>query len=127
MARSPVIAIIEDDNFVREAMDALLSSCGYRTEQYESAEDFIECVALSEAACLVSDVQLVSLSGIEMGRHLYEIGYTVPIIFVTGANDEVLRKQAKELGCIGYFAKPVAPKVLLDSIVDAVGRPATCH
>ena len=126
MACCPVIAIVEDDNFVREATNALLSSYGYRTEQYESAEDFIECLALSEAACLVSDVHLEGLSGIEMGRHLCEIGYTVPIIFVTGAHDEALRRQAKELGCIGYFAKPVAPKLLLDSIVDAVGRPNSC-
>ena len=77
----------------------------------------------SEAACLVVDVHLGDLTGIELGRHLASLGYTFPMIFVTGADDQSLQKQAMEFGCIAYLRKPIVSDRLLDAIAEAVGQP----
>jgi FixJ family two-component response regulator len=122
--RAPsVVAVIDDDSAVRTAIVALIASKGYLVEVYASAEEFIANVARSEAACLVIDVQLADLSGIELGRHLASLGYTFPMIFVTGADDHTLQKQAMALGCIAYLRKPVASDQLLGAIAEAVGQP----
>ena len=122
--RAPaVVAIIDDEPTVRGALAALVASKGYRTEVYASAEDFITHVTQSEATCLVVDVHLGDLTGIELGRHLASLGYTFPMIFVTGAHDRSLQKQAMAFGCIAYLHKPIASDLLLDAIAEAVGDP----
>ena len=123
MCALSVVAVIDDEDTVREAIAALVASKGYRTEVYASAEEFITHVARSEAACLVVDVHLGDLTGIELGRHLDSLGYTFPMIFVTGADDHSLQKQAMVLGCIAYLRKPVASDQLLGAIAEAVGQP----
>ena len=117
-----VVAVIDDEPTVRGAIAALVASRGYRTEDYASAEEFITHVTQSEAACLVVDVHLGDLTGIELGRHLASLGYMFPMIFVTGAADHSLQKQAMALGCIAYLHKPVASDRLLDAIEEAVGQ-----
>ena len=124
--RAPsVVAVIDDDSAVRTAIAALVASKGYLVEVYASAEEFIANVARSEAACLVVDVQLGDLSGIELGRHLASLGYTFPMIFVTGADDHCLQTQAMALGCIAYLRKPIVSDRLLGAIAEAVGQPKT--
>ena len=108
---------------MRGAIAALVASKGYRTEVYASAEEFITRVTQSEAACLVVDVHLGDLTGIELGHHLASLGYTFPMIFVTGADDHSLEKQAMALGCTAYLRKPVVPDRLLGAIAEAVGQP----
>jgi FixJ family two-component response regulator len=122
MMGPPVIAVIDDDPSVRAATVALLRSNGYRTEAYQSAEGFIADVDRSEAACLVVDVLLEDISGIELGHYLASLGYTFPIVFVTGSNDQGFQKQAMELGCVAYLLKPVAAEQLLDAVVQGVGQ-----
>lgn len=122
MRGSSVVAVIDDDPVVRAAIEALLTCKGYRTESYASAEDFIIDVDRSEAACLVVDVNLGDISGIELGHHLQSLGYTFPMVFVTGEDDRILQKQAMELGCIAYLLKPVAPEQLLDALVEGIGQ-----
>jgi len=122
--RAPsVVAVIDDDSAVRTAIAALVASKGYQVEVYASAEEFIAHVARSEAACLVADVHLGGLTGIELGHHLASLGYTFPMIFVTGADDHSLEKQAMALGCIAYLRKPVVSDQLLGAIAEAVGQP----
>ena len=123
MRAHSVVAVIDDEPTVRGAIAALVASKGYRTEVYGSAEEFITRVTESEAACLVVDVQLGDLTGIELGHHLASLGYTFPMIFVTGADDHSLQKQAMVLGCIAYLRKPVASDQLLGAIAEAVGQP----
>jgi FixJ family two-component response regulator len=118
-----VVAIIDDEPTVRAAIAVLVASKGYRTEVYASAEEFITHVTQSEAACLVVDVHLGDRTGIELGRHLVSLGYTFPMIFVTGAHDQSLQQQAMALGCIAYLYKPFAPDRLLDAIAKSVGHP----
>jgi FixJ family two-component response regulator len=101
----------------------LIASHGYRTEVYASAEQFIDQVWHSEASGLLIDIQLTGMSGVECARVLTSLGFSLPIIFMTGGDDPMLRRQATELGCVAYLRKPLCPGLLMDAIADAVGRP----
>ena len=121
MRPPPAIAVIDDDPVIREAIAALLSAKGYRTEAYESAESFILDVDRSEAACLIVDVHLGDISGIELGYHLDSLGYAFPIVFITGSDDRSFQEQAAELGCIAYLLKPISAEQLLEAVVHGAG------
>jgi FixJ family two-component response regulator len=113
------IAIIDDDLGIRDALKRLLSSYGYRTELYASAENFINAVLLTEASCLVVDVQLGDISGVELGRHLVATGLDLPIIFITASRDETIRRQALEFGCFAFLYKPFSEEQLIEAITRA--------
>lgn len=116
-----VIAIIDDDPGMRQALQNLLCASGYRTEIYASAEEFIRAAITTEASCLVVDIQLGDISGVELGRHLAEIGFTFPIIFMTGSLEETHRRQAMDLGCVAYLNKPFPADRLTEAITMAIG------
>ena len=116
-----VIAIIDDDPGIRDALEHMLSAFGYRTEIYASAEEFIRAAITTEASCLVVDIQLGDLSGIELGRHLAATGFAFPIIFITGSLEETHRRQAMDFGCIAYLTKPFPAKQLIEAITKATG------
>jgi FixJ family two-component response regulator len=120
--RKSAVAIIEDDQGVRDALETLLSGYGYQLELYESAESFLEQVEHSVASCLLIDVHLGDLSGVELARQLMASGHSFPTIFMTGACDDFLRRQAFELGCIAFLQKPMREEQLIESIVEAIGR-----
>jgi FixJ family two-component response regulator len=124
MRGSPVVAIIDDDGCVRQAAARLIASEGYRTEVYTSAEDFIDQVMESEASCLLSDVHMKELSGVELARHLSTLGLVLPVILMTSSDNQTLRKEAMELGCIAYLRKPLCQRLLLEAITEAVGPPS---
>jgi CheY-like chemotaxis protein len=90
MAASAVIAVIDDDDAIRCSVARLIASRGYRTEAYASAEEFIAKIPRSEATCLVVDVQLEDLSGVELIRHLFSLHVLLPVIFMTGIDDELI-------------------------------------
>jgi FixJ family two-component response regulator len=113
-----IVAIVDDDPEVRNGLEQLFSSLGYRTELYASAEAFITATSETEASCLVVDVHLGDISGIELGRHLLVSGFAFPTIFMTGSRDETLRKQAMDLGAVAYFHKPFP----IDSLIEAVKK-----
>ncbi len=121
MATGKVVAVIDDDETILQAMEGFLSSLGFQTELYGSAEAFISAATRSEAACLVVDMQLGDLTGIELARHLSAMGFTYPIIFMTGSDDRLFRKQAIEFGCVAYLNKPAAPDQLRAAIAEAIG------
>jgi FixJ family two-component response regulator len=115
-----VIAIVDDDPFFGEMLETLTVALGYRTELYESAEEFLEGAHFSKAKCLLVDIQLGDISGIEMVRHLMSCGIHRPIIFMTGSIDRSLRDQATELGCVAYLQKPFAASLLSNAITEAL-------
>ncbi len=119
--REAVIAIIDDDPFFGETLEVLTAALGYRTELYESAEEFIDAANFSKAECLLVDIQLGDLSGIEMIRHLAARGIRRPTIFMTGSHDTTLRSQAMDLGCIEFLQKPFAASLLNAAIAKAIG------
>jgi FixJ family two-component response regulator len=124
MARQrDIIAVIDDDLGMRDALESMLAGFGYCTELYASAEEFIRAAITTEASCLVVDVQLGDISGVELSRHLASIGLNFPVIFITGSLDETLRRQAIDLGGIAYLHKPFPADQLIDAITKAIGPP----
>ena len=114
-----VIAIIDDDGGVREAVQHMLAARGFGTELYASAEEFITAAAISEAVCLVLDIQLGDISGVELARHLCATGFKFPIIFMTGSQSEALRRQAMAVGCVAFLNKPFREAELFHAIMKA--------
>jgi FixJ family two-component response regulator len=117
-----VVAIVDDDPGMRQSLEIMLRAFGYCTETYASAEEFIRAATTTEAACLVVDIQLGDISGIELGRHLSAAGFEFPIIFITASWDEGHRRQGLAFGCVAYLNKPFPAERLLDAIKMAIGR-----
>ncbi len=106
---------------MRKVISSTLSTFGYSTYTYDSAEAFLRTAAASKADCLVVDIQLGDITGIELARQLTELGFTFPIIFMTARDDETVRSQAAQLGCINFLRKPFSADRLIQAIVKAVG------
>jgi FixJ family two-component response regulator len=107
MAKPTLISVVEDDQPFRESMKKLMTALGYTVEAFPSAADFLASPLLAETACLVSDVHMPGMTGIELHRHLLAAGRRIPTILVTAYPDEVTRKRAFKDGVICYVAKPV--------------------
>ena len=116
-----IVAVVDDDPEMRAAMATLLSSYGYRAETFDSAETFLTCASTSNATCLVVDIQLGDISGVELAHQLTADGYTYPVIFMTGLDDDVVRRQAAAAGGIAFLRKPFPAKLLFDAMEKAVG------
>lgn len=116
-----VIAIVDDDPGMLDALELMLSALGFQTELYGSAEEFIGALATTEAVCLLVDIQLGDITGIELARYLSTLDRGFPIIFMTGLHDEMIQKQAMEVGCAAYLHKPFPADQLLESIMSATG------
>jgi FixJ family two-component response regulator len=122
--RKELVAIVDDDPGIRKAMASLLSVFGYVTCTFDSAKAFLSVAATSQARCLVIDVQLGDISGVELARELADAGFTFPIIFMTALDDGAIRSQAEQLGCVAYLRKPFSADLLIEAIVRAIGRPS---
>jgi FixJ family two-component response regulator len=107
MAKRTLISVIEDDEPFRESMRKLMTALGYVVEAFPSAADFLASPLLSATACLVSDVQMPGMTGVELHRHLVDAGYTIPTILVTAYPDEATRRRALKDGVVCYLSKPV--------------------
>jgi FixJ family two-component response regulator len=107
MPKHNLISIVEDDQPFRESMRKLVSSLGYTVEAFPSAADFLASPLLTATACLVTDVQMPGMTGVELHRHLIDAGYAIPTILVTAYPDELVRRRALKDGVICYLSKPV--------------------
>jgi FixJ family two-component response regulator len=126
--------IVDDDASIRRAARRLIKSYGFPVETFASAEDFLSSGRLHETACLVLDVQMPGLNGLELQSRLITDGHQVPIIFITAFNDENARAQALKAGALGYLVKPFEEADLLTAINVALRRqeigrqsPGTLH
>ncbi len=116
-----IVAVVDDDPEMRAAMASLLSSYGYCAETFNSAETFLTCASTSKATCLVVDIQLGDISGVELANQLVADGYSYPIIFMTGLDDELIRRQADAAGGVAFLHKPFPARMLFDAIEKALG------
>jgi FixJ family two-component response regulator len=116
-----VIAVIDDDLGILESLELVPSSCGYHTELFASAEEFLYAAPTLDAACLIVDVQLGDISGMEVVRALGAEGFTLPVIFITGSRDDLHRRQAMELGCAAFLLKPFSAERLIETVTKAIG------
>lgn len=120
MPTCPVICIVDDDDYVRVSLGSLLRSYGYAIRLFESAETFLESQAASTIDCLVSDIQMPGMSGLQMYESLLSQGITPPVIFITAAFDDASRFTAHRLGAAGYLLKPFDGLALVAGIQSAL-------
>jgi FixJ family two-component response regulator len=117
---SPTISIVDDDPSVRSATEGWVRSIGLSARTFSSAEEFLRSPSVSDTACIISDVAMPGMSGIEMLDALIEQGYRVPVIFVTAFSDEGARKRALNAGAIGFLAKPFDGRSLIACLGKAL-------
>lgn len=122
MSVRSVIAIIDDDEAVRDATESLVRSLGFGTNTFASAEEFLEWPEQNSAVCLITDVQMSGMSGVELQSHLRAAGRTLPMIFMTAFPDERVRRQANAGGATGFLSKPFDGVDLVACIDRALGQ-----
>jgi len=118
----PIVFAIDDDASMREALSRLFRSIGMRAHVFASAQDFLTLKRPDAPACLVLDVRLPGLSGLDLQRELAAAGLTIPIIFITGHGDIPMSVQAMKAGAVEFLTKPFRDQVLLDAIHEAIQR-----
>ncbi|HYZ42626.1 MAG TPA: response regulator [Stellaceae bacterium] len=125
LSKAPLIAIVDDDEFFRGSMRRLMRSLGYPVEAFPSAADFLASRRLDKTACLIADIQMPGMTGVELYAHLIETGQKIPTILVTAYPDEARRPRALKDGIVGYLLKPFDDNDLMDCVRKAVegGRP----
>src|ERR1700692_3262893 len=112
LSKLPLVAIIDDDASVRVTTDSLVRSLGYIVHTFASAEEFLRSNRLDDLSCVIADVQMPGMSGVELQAHLLTQGYRVPFIFFTAFPDERIRGQALGAGAFWHLPKPFAAERL---------------
>jgi FixJ family two-component response regulator len=115
------VAVVDDDPAMRKALAELLSVLGFATETFDSAAAFLDAAATSEATCLLVDVDLGDISGVELARRLVAAGFKNPIIFLSGHADDGIRSDAAAAGGVAFLNKPFPAKSLMEAITKAIG------
>jgi FixJ family two-component response regulator len=119
-AEEPVVFIVDDDEGIREATRSLLASVGLRVETFTTAQEFLASRQPDAPACLVLDVRLPGLSGLDLQHELIQAGIPIPIIFITGHGDIPTSVQAMKAGAVEFLTKPFQDQQLLDAIHRAI-------
>ena len=121
----PLVSVVEDDQFFRESMRRLMRSLGYTVEAFPSAADFLASPRLADTTCLIADVHMPTMTGIELYRHLIDAGRAMPTILVTAYPNDVDRGRALDDGVVCYLRKPVDEQNLVRCIRAALtsGKP----
>lgn len=125
LEQMPVISIVDDDESVREATKFLVQSLGYNARTFCSAEEFLGSAHLQATSCLITDVQMPGLSGIELQDRLIADGHLMPMIFISAYPDERHKRQVLESGAVGYLPKPFSVDHLIEYIDVALKRHAS--
>jgi FixJ family two-component response regulator len=116
------ISVIDDDASVRAATDNLLSSHGYLVRTFASAGEFLQSPSLHDSTCVVADVQMPGMSGLDLLTYMRAQGYLTPVIFITAFPEESVRASALKAGAICFLAKPFPAPALIDCVEAALHR-----
>lgn len=117
-----IVFVIDDDESIREALKSLIRSVGLRVETFASAREFLQSSRPDVAACLILDVRMPGLSGLDLQRDLAEANIHIPIIFITGHGDIPMSVRAMKAGAVEFLTKPFRDQDLLDAIQQALER-----
>lgn len=120
MTRLPIIAIVDDDESVRTSLDSLVRSVGYRAQMYQHAEAFLASSGPSVSSCLISDMQMPGMSGLQLYEQLTARGIHIPVIFITGHPNDFLAMHPVILKAAGYLHKPFDAQKLITCIKSAL-------
>jgi FixJ family two-component response regulator len=121
MQKTSLVSVVEDDRYFRESMRRLMRSLGYPVEVFSSAADFLASPRRVETSCLICDVQMPAMSGIDLHRHLIKVGYAIPTILVTAYPNDVDRARALNDGVVCYLSKPIDETLLIRCLRGALG------
>ena len=119
---APIVFIVDDDANVRRSIQDLLSSVALRSEAFATPQEFLDSKRADFPGCLVLDVRLPGMSGLDCQRKLAEAGVTIPIIFITGHGDVPVTVRAMKSGAVEFLTKPLRPQELLDAVQQALDR-----
>ena len=122
MTDTPLISIVDDDAWARSGLEDLISSLGYTARTFASSEQFVESGSINDTACLITDLNMPGLSGLELQRLLRSKGHHTPIIFVTGYPNDQDRARALDGGAVCFLAKPFDEQRLIDWLNIAMAR-----
>jgi FixJ family two-component response regulator len=123
MANHSVICVVDDDESVRESLEGLMRSVGFAVNTFASAEEFLDSDRLRNTDCLILDVRLAGMNGLELQRQLATSHSEIPIIFITSYEDDEVRARALNAGAVDYLLKPFNDEDLLNAI-DAALKPS---
>ncbi|AMV44296.1 response regulator transcription factor [Paraburkholderia caribensis] len=118
MPNQGIVSIVDDDRSVRRATRSLVRSLGWEVRVYESGEEFLDADLILDVACIISDVQMKGITGLEMYEALLERGPAPPVIFITAFPSEATHERAMKLGAICVFSKPVDPAQIKKRLED---------
>ena len=122
LPHSPVISIIDDAEYVRVAMKNLVEALGFTAHTFASAEDFLQSPRLHDTACVIFDVQMPYMNGLELQSHLLASGNDTPIIFITAFTDSGAQERAMKAGAICFLNKPFSAQTLSQCIARAISK-----
>ena len=115
-----MIYVIDDDESVRKAFKRLLRSVNLEVETFASAEEFLQSQKADKNSCIVIDIRMPGLTGFDLQRRLMVQGSRIPVIVISASEDAQVREQARELGAVAFFRKPIDDQALLDAIMWAI-------
>lgn len=115
-----LVSIVDNDKGVRDALGNLLQSAGLNVERFASAEEYVDSRRTNKKSCLILDVHLPRMNGLELQRRLSDRADPVPIIFITAHGDDSVREKALRAGAVGFFHKPFDSEALLEAVHSAL-------
>jgi FixJ family two-component response regulator len=121
-AVEPIVFLVDDDQLFRRSTERLIRTAGLNVQPFSSARDFLKSPRPEGPACLVLDVRMPGLSGMDLQRELAQSGFHIPIIFITGHGDIPMSVRAMKAGAVEFLTKPFRSRVLLDAIRAAIER-----
>ena len=117
---SRIVAVVEDDPSMRRSIERLLSVSGFTVEVFSSAEALLERGRLDQLGCLVLDIHLPGMSGLELRSRMIETGSSLPTVFITALEDDDIEAAAARLGCVAYLRKPFPPELFVSAVNRAL-------
>lgn len=120
LEKHKMVAIVDDDDLMRSALEGLLKAVGLPAQTFSSAEEFLKSGQQRQAGCLITDIRMSGMSGLELQAKLNADACRIPIIFITAHGDEKMRMQALRAGAVEFMAKPFDDEVLLESVRAAL-------
>jgi FixJ family two-component response regulator len=122
VSEKPLVCVVDDDSLMRDSTARLIRSFGFRAEAFASAEEFDNSGYLEETACLILDVRMPGMDGLELQHRLSETRKRIPIVFITAHADDEQERRAMEAGAVGFLYKPFSQESILQAVRFALGE-----
>ena len=123
MAEKPLVAIVDDDESIRNATRDLLRAEGFSTATFEDAESFLGSASRASASCVVADIRMPGMNGLELYQTLVASGDGIPTVIITAHPEDATRSRAREAGITCYLSKPFVPDELVECVREALAKP----